>query len=140
MVITSMNMYEFSEKTNREMGVLIDAVKDTELFQKAANETSSIIMNSEIISLKKTERIYYEEPVSANSKSPKKNVPKMGYCIRCEARLQFNPLKPYCADCFVVWAQFENRLYVENVCHSCGEFVESSMERPLCYKCYRQVS
>ena len=49
MVITSMNMYEFSEKNNREMGVLIDATKDTDLFQKAANETRSIMKNSEIL-------------------------------------------------------------------------------------------
>src|SRR5688572_30369139 len=37
MVITSMNMYEFSEKTNREMGVFIDRQKDKELFEKAVN-------------------------------------------------------------------------------------------------------
>ena len=37
MVITSMNMYEFSEKNNREMGVLIDAVNDKLLYEKASN-------------------------------------------------------------------------------------------------------
>src|SRR5690349_1416504 len=35
MVITSMNMYEFSEKTNREMGVLIDKQADPQLYDKA---------------------------------------------------------------------------------------------------------
>lgn len=35
MVITSMNMYQFSEKTNREMGVLIDANIDKTLFEKS---------------------------------------------------------------------------------------------------------
>jgi phosphatidylserine/phosphatidylglycerophosphate/cardiolipin synthase-like enzyme len=49
MVITSMNMYEFSEKTNREMGVLIDRVADKELFEKAVNEVKSILESSECV-------------------------------------------------------------------------------------------
>ena len=128
MVITSMNIYEFSEKTNREMGVLIDAAKDTDLFQKAANETGSIIKSSEIISLIKTERNYYQEPTATGSK---KTTPKMGYCIRCENRISFDPGKPYCSDCYFTWSQFENPQYEESVCHSCGEFGSTSMEKPL---------
>lgn len=133
MVITSMNMYEFSEKTNREMGVLIDAEKDTTLFQKAVDETASIIKSSEIIILNKTERKYYQEATS----SGKKNIPKMGYCIRCETRITFNTDKPYCSDCYMTWSQFENPFYEESVCHSCGEFYSSTMVKPICYGCYK---
>ena len=134
MVITSMNMYEFSEKTNREMGVLIDAVNDPTLFQKALDETTSIIKSSEIISLNKTERKFYHEAASSD-----KNIPKMGYCIRCEARIPFNTDKPYCGDCYMIWSQFENPVYEENVCHSCGEFNSSTMAKPICYNCYKRV-
>lgn len=136
MVITSMNMYEFSEKNNREMGVLIDAVKDTALFQKAADETGSIMKNSEIISLNKTERKYYQEKSDTGSIN-KSKTPKMGYCIRCESRIPFNPGKPYCSDCFKIWAQYENPFFEENVCHSCGEFNSTTIEKPLCYSCYK---
>lgn len=136
MVITSMNMYEFSEKNNREMGVLIDAKKDTDLFQKAANETASIMKNSEIISLNKTERKYYQEQ---NSNTGKSNSPKMGYCIRCENRIPFNSGKPYCSDCFMIWSQYENIFYEENVCHSCGEFNQTTMEKPVCYSCFKKI-
>jgi len=131
MVITSMNMYEFSEKTNREMGVLIDATQDKALFQKAVEETGSIIKSSEDISLRKTERRYYQESINTQ-----RNMPKMGYCIRCEARITFNADKPYCPDCYMIWSNFSNPHYKEAVCHSCGEFNSSTMEKPLCYNCY----
>lgn len=47
MVITSMNMYEFSEKNNREMGVLVDIKNDLELYDSAKRETLSIIKLAE---------------------------------------------------------------------------------------------
>ena len=85
MVITSMNMYQFSENTNREMGILLDSKIETELFQKAVNEAASIIQNSEVIPLKKIERTYYNETSLGNpNKSNSKKKPQMGYCLRCE--------------------------------------------------------
>ena len=61
MVITSMNMYEFSEKNNREMGVHIIKEKDNELFDKAVAETISIIQSSERIQLSKSKRQFFDE-------------------------------------------------------------------------------
>lgn len=43
MLITSMNLHEFSEKNNREMGVLIDKINDSGIFEEAELESSSII-------------------------------------------------------------------------------------------------
>ena len=43
MVITSMNLYEFSQRNNREMGILVKKNEDTTLFNDAVNETHSII-------------------------------------------------------------------------------------------------
>ena len=43
MVITSMNLYEFSERNNREMGLLIKKTEDSEIFNDTVNETHSII-------------------------------------------------------------------------------------------------
>jgi len=137
MVITSMNMYEFSEKNNREMGVLIRLAQDVDLFEKAKFETLSIIKNSEINQPTRVERKFFSEPLKQNSI---KGQFRQGYCIRCETRIPHNPSKPYCSDCFMVWSQFENPYYEESVCHSCGEFVNSSMERPLCYGCFKSNS
>lgn len=49
MVITSMNMYEFSEQNNREMGIFIERSKDKELFVSAVKETLSIIGSADEI-------------------------------------------------------------------------------------------
>ncbi len=43
LIITSMNLHEFSANHNREMGILISKKEDTDIFTKAVNETQSII-------------------------------------------------------------------------------------------------
>lgn len=137
MVITSMNMYEFSQKNNREMGVFIKKLEDSQLFNDAVKETQSIIQSSELISLAKTTRRFYADEnreTGANGAS----TPKRGYCIRCEERIAYSIDKPYCYDCFMVWSQFENPHYQESVCHGCGEFENTSMEKPVCYGCYQK--
>jgi phosphatidylserine/phosphatidylglycerophosphate/cardiolipin synthase-like enzyme len=138
MVITSMNMYEFSEKNNREMGVYITKANDAELFEKAVNETHSIIQSSELIQLSKTRRQFYQGKHSDKINSDKRKKPSRGYCIRCEERIPYAPEKPYCWDCFAIWSQFNNPSYEENVCHSCGEFEVTSMLKPLCYDCFKE--
>lgn len=136
MVITSMNMYEFSEKTNREMGILIDRTLDKELFQKAMDETFSILKSSERVPLHKQERTAYASPSKPQSNQTVKK-PSRGYCIRCETRIDYNPDRPFCGSCFITWAQFENVDYPENVCHGCGEYEATSMIKPQCYSCYK---
>jgi HKD family nuclease len=140
MVITSMNMYQFSENTNREMGILIDAVKEAELFKNAEKESLSIIEHSEIIPLKKIDRSYSNgnsSKVSENKSSISVKAPKQGYCIRCETRIPFDPSKPFCKDCYSSWAVYQNPTYKENVCHCCGEYTDETinLKEPLCINC-----
>ena len=139
MVITSMNMYEFSEKNNREMGVLIDRASDKELFEKAVNEAHSIILSSEQVLLRKADRPLFnnsKRQADSSQSKPKKII--RGYCLQCEERIDYNPNKPYCADCYSIWAQYENADYEENVCHCCGEYERTSLNKPQCYPCYTQ--
>jgi phosphatidylserine/phosphatidylglycerophosphate/cardiolipin synthase-like enzyme len=109
MVITSMNMYEFSEKTNREMGVLIDRIKDKELFDSAIEETRSILLSAEPVPLRKSERqtLKPDKSIIKGETNSKFRKQLRGYCIRCETRIDYNPAKPYCPDCFAIWAQYE---------------------------------
>ena len=135
MVITSMNMYEFSEKNNREMGVYVTKDKDSELFTKAVNETNSIIRSAEPIELTKKKRFFNAK---SNGENNKKSKPSRGYCIRCEQRIDYDPDRPYCWDCYTTWAQFENPDYQETVCHRCGEFESTSMNYPQCRDCWKE--
>ncbi len=135
MVITSMNMYEFSEKNNREMGVYLTKENDSEMFQKAIAETASIIESSEDIPLVKAKRELGKKSKNTSSKSKK---PTRGYCIRCEDRIPYNIQKPFCKDCYYEWEEWENEDYEEEVCHACGEYEDTSMAKPVCYDCYKK--
>jgi phosphatidylserine/phosphatidylglycerophosphate/cardiolipin synthase-like enzyme len=109
MVITSMNMYEFSEKNNREMGVLIDRIDDKDLFDKAVHEVHSILQSSEKIPLSKAVRQFQYDLNKVDDFKSESNYKKqvLGYCIRCEERINYDPEKPYCSNCYFVWVQYE---------------------------------
>lgn len=142
MVITSMNMYEFSEKNNREMGVLISKVNDGDLFKKAFNEAQSIKNNSEFITLKheKSQYVKYEKTEEKGNFTYQTKIttlPTRGYCIRCGHRLKYNPNYPFCESCYSTWAFWGNEDFIENQCHGCGEYTETSMAKPLCIDCFK---
>jgi hypothetical protein len=61
-----------------------------------------------------------------------------GFCIRCKTKIKYDTERPYCWDCYSVWAQFENPFYEENVCHSCSKPVGVTMDKPVCYGCYKK--
>ncbi len=111
MVITSMNLYEFSEKNNREIGIFIDIKKNVKLYNTSQKECESIIRASSLIKSK-------------------------GVCIRCQNKIDFNLNSPYCYKCFRIWSKFNDFDYTEKYCHSCSNDFESSMNNPLCYKCH----
>ena len=49
MIIASMNLYEFSQQNNREMGILIDTANDEDksVYEDASGDIESIMFNSE---------------------------------------------------------------------------------------------
>jgi phosphatidylserine/phosphatidylglycerophosphate/cardiolipin synthase-like enzyme len=120
MVITSMNIYEFSEKNNREMGVLLTRKDDLNAFTQAYSEANSIMKNAKIESVK-----------------PRIKTSEDGYCLRCLSKVKLNPLRPLCLKCFRRWKRFDNPAYVEKYCHGCGCETNSAMNTPLCIACKR---
>jgi len=135
LVITSMNIYEFSEKNNREMGIMIDATQDKDLYNQAVAEAISIFNSSELQRMKKERnlnRLY-------NLKNQTSRYTR-GYCLRCEDRIPYNPDKPYCGECYTSWSFWQNYSFLEKVCHQCGEYTDSTMSKPLCWSCFTQQS
>ena len=141
MVITSMNMYEFSEKHNREMGVLLEAREPA--YAEALREVESIIAASEARSVasgsynKSTYRPIETVPGHVSSHSHRHG---HGVCIRCQARIPRNPWRPLCGACYEVWSEYQNADYQEQWCHLCGRPGDTSVNRPLCWSCYRTSS
>jgi PLD-like domain len=142
MVITSMNMYEFSEKHNREMGILLEAGEAA--YKTALREVDSIIAASEARSVgptdpasRKTRRSTENFPARASSRVHRDAA---AVCIRCQASVPRDPWRPLCIVCYGVWSTYKNADYPEQWCHFCGRREETSVNRPLCRSCYRSVS
>jgi len=139
MVITSMNMYEFSEKNNREMGVWVDIKNDFELYESAKRETLSILklaerklLNKPIV-LTETKK---EFPNYVNDQLKNYNGAR-GYCIRCGAPIKLDGTHPYCSGCYRGWSRHGgNPALQEKKCHFCGKKEDSSILKPFCYKCF----
>lgn len=142
MVITSMNMYEFSEKHNREMGVLLEAGEAA--YAEALREVESIIAAAEARSVLSTpthsKRTYHPTETVPERVSSRSHRHGTGACIRCQASIPRNPWRPLCGACYEVWSAFQNADYQELWCHFCGRPAETSVNRPLCWSCYRSAS
>ena len=127
MVITSLNLYDYSIKNNREMGIYIKQEQNENLFNDALNEVNSIIQSSQIEKLSALNKLDVEkEVVHATT----------GFCIRYREIIPFNLDKPLCNSCYKVWVEFGDPDYPENYCHACGEKANTSYRKPLCWKCY----
>ena len=126
MVITSLNLYEYSIKHNREMGVLIKKEKDPNLYQEAVKEVNSIIQDS-ILDIKKDS---FKEEISKIEQNSD------GFCIRNREIIPFYPNHPLCRECYTVWVQYSDVYYPESFCHKCGEKYDVSYNKPLCKNCY----
>ncbi|MDX1971191.1 MAG: phospholipase D family protein [Candidatus Sumerlaeia bacterium] len=71
LIISSMNLYEFSQVNNNEMGVLVSRYDDTALYNEAYQESQRLIRISEEVKLS-VERVSPLEPVptTASSSAP----------------------------------------------------------------------
>lgn len=139
MVITSMNLYEHSIQTNREMGVLItrDEEIDSVLYDEAFLEIQEIVKNSEMKLPKKGEIVPLKSPAEKIDQISQIKQVKNGYCLRCKEIIPLNTDKPYCPDCYAIWKEFYNTNYMEFYCHECGQNYKSTINKPLCPDCFQ---
>jgi len=129
-IITSMNLYDFSQKNNVEMGILVERDEDSELYSQIYDEVMRVQRNSERTEIDiKTISHRDEESDESSDK---------GYCIRCKEEIELDPKRPYCSDCFSSWNEYKNGDYKENHCHICGKEMESTRNKPVCYDCYME--
>ena len=157
LVITSMNLHEFSEKNNRELGVLF--AKGEQGYHDAVQEIRSIVASAvghrhvagrspkvapppRRKSLRSKVAYGFVEGFlgrrsSQTAKNSRRAHDGVGHCIRCRDRIQYATRAPYCESCYAVWAEFENPGYVEEFCHRCGDEADTTINRPLCFSCFK---
>src|SRR3990172_4074363 len=147
MIITSMNLYEYSMSHNKEMGVLFDNAdpNDAKIYDEALKDIKFIEENSKEFDFRPVSLTSQAEKSKISAQPSKEFIPKtksstatMGSCIRCKKSIQLNPLIPYCHDCFNVWKGYGDEEYPEKYCHICGKLNKSSKIKPACISCYKE--
>ncbi len=124
-IITSMNLYEFSQQNNNEMGIYISKEHDAELYKATMEEVQRLLTISEEIrvSIKKVnadtppkteKKVVEAKPVVTQSSAK-----STGFCIRTGISIPFNIEKPMSYDAFKTWNK--NPDSPENFCHYSGE-------------------
>jgi len=148
-IITSMNLYQYSQQNNKEMGIKIEKQGDPELYREVYEEANSIISSSTPFQFEIKKKT--EESASVRKEPPKKVPTKQverseshdsGYCIRCGEKIKLDPNHPLCDKCYLIWAKFGDTKYQEKYCHACGKNEpshKSSYEKPICYPCYKKL-
>lgn len=161
-LITSMNLHEYSQTHNWEMGIRFTKADDPTIYSAAYDEVQMIVKqskdNPKIICASVASKSIKSTPKSTPQKTVRK--PKMtpnkgllgsivdtvlgqeAYCIRCgEPMDKFNTDKPLCNNCYPVWAQFKDPNYKERFCHYCrNEKGSISYAKPVCYDCYQEMN
>src|SRR3989339_1757561 len=128
-IITSMNLYDFSQQNNNEMGIHITRENDPEIYSDLNQEVTSLIRSSEHVS------ISIEKVVPKVEPSRKQRQKEEGNCIRCGTEIKLDPKHPLCKKCYQSWSKYSDKTYTENYCHICGAKTQSSMEKPVCLSC-----
>ena len=144
-LLTSMNLYEYSQVNNYEMGILVSRKEDPDLYEDIYQESRRILRASEEIRVS-VARVPAAENDKADSAAtrtrpqprPALATPKNGFCIRCKADIPANPTRPYCQRCFTSWNRYKNEEYEEKHCHTCGNEHKATLLKPLCSACYRK--
>jgi phosphatidylserine/phosphatidylglycerophosphate/cardiolipin synthase-like enzyme len=133
MVITSMNLYDYSEKNNWEMGILIQKEHDEEIFKKAKEEAEAISESAQKIKTRssfvdKVDKFLKGAESLANSLVEEE--PK-GHCIGCgRDMIPYNKNHPICRDC---WKRGIRR---GRFCYRCGKEWPTTQKKSLCDTCY----
>jgi phosphatidylserine/phosphatidylglycerophosphate/cardiolipin synthase-like enzyme len=148
MIISSMNLYEFSQQHNREMGILIERSNesDKQVYEDAWKDIESILNNA-------TDFAYVEAPKeTANVKNEsvkkpakveinKKDQNNTGYCIRTGIQIPFNLEKPLSYEAYKKWNEYADGDYSEKFCHFSGEASngETSVNKPILKKNWKKA-
>ncbi len=134
-MITSMNLHDFSQSHNDEMGVLITKEDDPELYADVRKEVDKLLNRSERVKIS-IEKIPENGASRKKGKKEGNKKSEMGHCIRCGKEIELDPLTPYCKSCYASWAKYKNPDYEEKYCHICGMPYKSTMNKPVCKTCW----
>ena len=138
-LLTSMNLYQFSQEHNDEMGILVSREDDAELYEAIYRQAMRWKTASNEIHVAENGKAYSAAKGARTQPQPTLEKPK-GFCMRCKAGIPANPKQPYCKTCYASWNQYKNPAYKEKHCHTCGREHAATLRKPLCTTCYKKYA
>jgi phosphatidylserine/phosphatidylglycerophosphate/cardiolipin synthase-like enzyme len=148
MIIASMNLYEFSQQHNREMGILIErnVESDKQVYEDAWRDIESILNNAQDFAYVEAPKEVEKPKTEINKATPpkvieNKNNKPNGFCIRTGVSIPFNQEKPLCYDAYKSWNQYSDPNFKEKFCHFSGEPSngETCVAKPILYKNWKKA-
>jgi hypothetical protein len=141
-IITSMNLYEFSQMNNNEMGIHISKAGDPELYSATYAEVQRLLtISDEIMVTVRTVAPAGREKTAVKPAEPKAPATKAndkpkGYCIRTGVEIPFNVEKPLSYEAYKSWSKYSDPNYAEKFCHFSGEpsHGDTSVGKPILKK------
>lgn len=146
-IITSMNLYEFSQQNNNEMGIWLSKAQDADLYNATLEEVQRLLTISEEIRVTvkkvtadtppKTEKKSVETKQTSNKTSDKST----GFCIRTGVPVPFDIERPFSYEAYKKWNEYGVRDYSEKYCHFSGEDSggQTSMNKPILAKNWKKA-
>lgn len=138
-IITSMNLYAFSQQNNNEMGIYISKNEDTDLYNATLEEAQRLLTISEEFRVT-VKRVTSDTPsrvekkvVETKPSNIKLSSKNTGFCIRSGVSIPFNIEKPMGLDSYKSWSKYSDPEYAEKFCHFSGEPSKGStcVNRPI---------
>lgn len=164
-ILTSMNLYSFSQDNNIEVGVLVEktllgnnldkdafyyfdeVINQAELIFKKSPQYENTLMGlrkkytQSTIEIDKLSTFFTAMPGNKSSVSNSEIHPKkpLGYCIRTGVQIPFNKDKPLSHEAYKLWNKNPNNS--ENYCHFSGEKSngETSVAKPILSKNWKKA-
>lgn len=144
-IITSMNLYEFSQMNNNEMGIHITKAQDPDLYNDALQEVQRLLTISEEIRVT-VKKVTADTPPKTEKKTTETKTTKSsdknhGYCIRTGSEIPFNVEKPMTYDAYKAWNKYGDAEYPEKFCHFSGEASngETTVSKPILKKNWKKA-
>lgn len=81
-IVTSMNLYEFSQVNNEEMGIYVSKTEDPQLYEDIYNETRRLIRISTEVRLSVEKIVEPEKKTKEKKADTKPAYEERGFCIR----------------------------------------------------------
>lgn len=146
-IITSMNLYEFSQQNNNEMGIYISKAQDTDLYNATLEEVQRLLIISvEIrVTVKKitadTPRKTEKKVVETKPAFTKSADKQTGFCIRSGVSIPFNVKMPMSSEAFKYRSKYTDTDNAAKFCHSSGESShgDTSVSRPILKKNWKKA-